>query len=142
MKKILMIFPLIFLITACGYKNAEECIVKRDHFNVIFSAQKSSLQDLIVSERDDAVVHSNLMAPLQRSLDAIPTLSFLVGKTEHAPMNGPGEIFIGGEATRIAARAYAVAHHPPLHLQHRAPPAPLGRVATPGGTNMDENENY
>ena len=30
----------------------------------------------------------------------------------------------------------------PLHLQHRAPPAPLGRVATPGGTNMDENENY
>jgi len=23
-----MIFPLIFLITACGYKNAEECIVK------------------------------------------------------------------------------------------------------------------
>ena len=39
--------------------DAEECVVKRDHFNVVFSAHRSSLQDLIVSERDDAAVHSN-----------------------------------------------------------------------------------
>jgi len=96
--------------------DGEERLVIRDHFDALYDGVHTSFRELIDLERSDAVIHSNLMAPLERSLDVIPTLSFMVCKYSHAKMNGTGEIVIGGEATKIAPRPYALAHHP-LHVK-------------------------
>ena len=52
------------------------------------------------------------VANVKRSLDAIPSLTYLTGKHAAGTLRGTGEIVIGGEVNRLLPRATAKNVHP------------------------------
>ena len=88
----------------------------KKHFQAKLDGRDSTMQALIDEDRSLQVVKAPAMATLEKSLEAIPSLTFLVGKNAHAKMKGTGENRLGGEISRLLPRAMARVMHP-LHCK-------------------------
>lgn len=89
----------------------ERCIVRRS-FSAKLGAVDDTSESFIMDDRDTIAERSPVLHRVVRSIDAVPTVTFLVGKHAKAKMNGLGEQCIGGELDRFLPRTTAFLAHP------------------------------
>ena len=72
------------------------------------------------------------LASIDQPFDAIPSITYLVGRHSHSKMNGMGESPLGGEVKRLLPRGMAQMLHP-IHWKAANVHTPSSSIAGGGG---------
>lgn len=94
----------------------EERSIVKVHFQKKLEGSDTTLQILIDQERLQYADRAAESAAMDKSLDAIPTITYLVGRHACCKKNGTGENRLGGEISKLLPRVMATIMHP-LHCK-------------------------